>query len=350
MEVDVARRQWFGGLTALIVLGGVLVPATAAGALDRSQARYEPMNSPAEAQMQPATQLGASGRSAPRTCFPKPNRYNRTQSCSVRDETLKLTIGGHELGRFTYRITQTTALSVKSTKFTEHVNFRVLAVRGDIESPRLTFGSRCKSPCRAGISFPQNRVLRRGTSLTGTVSYSVKTGKGKIYKLWNNYSWTFRGTNVPAATLRTRSVTYRCDNALNTQGAGCVYPGYIPVMTAMKKLPQIAANIRRVQSRGNHYGRPGSGRPLHRMMDRKKQVSNRRAVCRRAVVGPPPRPGVSCDEYPFASTAEGGTALSRTDRGTAWVPVAEQDSQRGLITGSHTSQRVLDGDPFYVGV
>ena len=128
-------------------------------------------------------------------------------------------------------------------------------------------------------------------------------------------------------------------------------PRYVVTMTAMKQLPQIAANIRRIQNGSpGHYGRPGSGHPLHRLMDRRKQNSNRRAVCSRRVVGPPPRPGVSCDEYPFASSREGGTALSRANRGTAWVPVGEQNRQSGLITTSLAAQRVLDREAFYVGV
>ncbi|WP_078620909.1 NucA/NucB deoxyribonuclease domain-containing protein [Streptomyces aurantiacus] len=38
-----------------------------------------------------------------------------------------------------------------------------------------------------------------------------------------------------------------------------------------------------------------------------------------------PGPGLSCDEYPFASTREGGHDVPANSRGTAWVPEDEQD-------------------------
>jgi Deoxyribonuclease NucA/NucB len=109
-------------------------------------------------------------------------------------------------------------------------------------------------------------------------------------------------------------------------------------------------NIRRIQTRGpGHYGRPGSGHPLHRLTNTAQQEKNYRAVCGRSVVGPPPK-GKSCDEYPFKSTYEGGTALSKSNRGWAWVPAGQQGSQGGLIKGFYYSNRVLNHDAFYVKV
>jgi Deoxyribonuclease NucA/NucB len=57
------------------------------------------------------------------------------------------------------------------------------------------------------------------------------------------------------------------------------------------------------------------------------------------------RPDGSCDEYPFASTDEGGAGAS-----IANVPVAEQHTQGGLMSGFYSSQRMLDGDSFHVAV
>lgn len=111
-----------------------------------------------------------------------------------------------------------------------------------------------------------------------------------------------------------------------------------------------AANIRRIQNRGpGHYGRIDSKHPLHHITDVREQRRKRRQACSRQVTGPPPK-GKSCDEYPFASTAEGGTALPKDDHGFAFVPVAEQNSQSGLITAFYNADRVLDGDAFRVSV
>ncbi|MBD2900540.1 hypothetical protein amrb99_95450 [Actinomadura sp. RB99] len=85
-------------------------------------------------------------------------------------------------------------------------------------------------------------------------------------------------------------------------------------------------------------------------MDRAQQVRNRRAVCGRPVVGPPPHRGVNCDEYPFASSRESGTVVSHSSRSTEWVPTSEQNRQGGLIATSLAAQRVLYGEAFYVAV
>jgi len=55
-------------------------------------------------------------------------------------------------------------------------------------------------------------------------------------------------------------------------------------------------------------------------------------------------PGVgSCDEYPFASTMEGG-AGARTEE----VPIREQDCQGGTLSTSYRYQNIAVGDKFLV--
>jgi hypothetical protein len=118
----------------------------------------------------------------------------------------------------------------------------------------------------------------------------------------------------------------------------------------MTTLPDIAKNIRSIQTKGpGHYGRPGSGHPLHRLVNSTKQNANYNAVCGRKVRGPAPA-GKSCDEYPFKTTYEGGTALSASNRGWAWVPTGEQNSQGGLVRSFYYASRVLDHDAFWVKV
>ncbi|MBT0565650.1 NucA/NucB deoxyribonuclease domain-containing protein [Williamsia sp. CHRR-6] len=60
----------------------------------------------------------------------------------------------------------------------------------------------------------------------------------------------------------------------------------------------------------------------------------------------------SCDEYPFASTVEGGASAS-----IAWVPLAEQvrvdgddiDVAQGtLLSTFYRENRVIEGDKFFV--
>ncbi|WP_339135166.1 NucA/NucB deoxyribonuclease domain-containing protein [Streptomyces sp. f51] len=49
----------------------------------------------------------------------------------------------------------------------------------------------------------------------------------------------------------------------------------------------------------------------------------------------------SCDEYPFASTYEGGTALAAAQREIIWVKVNENTSQGGRITAWRGQMHVI---------
>lgn len=56
------------------------------------------------------------------------------------------------------------------------------------------------------------------------------------------------------------------------------------------------------------------------------------------------KPG-SCDEYPFASTAEGGVGAS-----TQAVPGSEQLIQGGVVNGTYSKNKMKPGDEFLVVV
>nr|WP_244189691.1 NucA/NucB deoxyribonuclease domain-containing protein [Streptomyces incarnatus] len=55
-----------------------------------------------------------------------------------------------------------------------------------------------------------------------------------------------------------------------------------------------------------------------------------------------------CDEYPFASTYEGGTRLPASQRETTWVSPNENNTQGARITNWRQPMHVMDNDPFYV--
>ncbi len=68
------------------------------------------------------------------------------------------------------------------------------------------------------------------------------------------------------------------------------------------------------------------------------------------MVGKPLLPLTQCDEYPFASSYEGGVTLSSNNRGTAWVLGLEQRRQGNRIAAFAGTYRVLDKDAFWVAV
>lgn len=70
--------------------------------------------------------------------------------------------------------------------------------------------------------------------------------------------------------------------------------------------------------------------------------ANRAAACRGLTVPT----GDSCDEFPLASTYEG--AAFQSDFSAVPVPASANSSQGGLTGAFYTSNRVVDGDAFYV--
>ncbi|MBI4492580.1 MAG: hypothetical protein HY690_07285 [Chloroflexi bacterium] len=86
----------------------------------------------------------------------------------------------------------------------------------------------------------------------------------------------------------------------------------------------------------------------HDRLPLQRQTRRRNSVCPRGTY-----PGMSCDEYPFASTYEGGdgslSALGRA-ASTAPVPVYEQNRQGGAIGSFVVRNNLRDGDKFTVVV
>ena len=100
-----------------------------------------------------------------------------------------------------------------------------------------------------------------------------------------------------------------------------------------KKTPAIAAHVRAAQA-------AGQPRVLTRASGA-RQRANRRAACGHWPQGSP----LSCDEYPFASTHQGGRGAS-----TAGVPKVEQRRQGGELRAFYAKAKVKVGDQFLVVV
>ncbi|MFB7878550.1 hypothetical protein ACFC06_25165 [Nocardia sp. NPDC056064] len=160
--------------------------------------------------------------------------------------------------------------------------------------------------------------------------------------------------------------------------AGCVVQGAEPTidMTA-RNVTAHAGHIGYAQSSGLP-GKP-NGTPLTRTTDEPAVQNNRNTTCNR-VPGPRP-PGQQCDEYPFASTRDGGGGGGparaygrvRTDpcaqekipasirmlpipvpyfdgQGIDMCLMPGRDSMRGggILSWFYLKNRALDGDQFYV--
>ncbi|KAK3578787.1 hypothetical protein CHS0354_030203 [Potamilus streckersoni] len=98
-------------------------------------------------------------------------------------------------------------------------------------------------------------------------------------------------------------------------------------------MPHVCQNIK------NAITNNGKPQTLRRITDTNQISTNRRLACGNVSC----RSGDSCDEYPFASTAQGGTGAT-----TLCVPLSENNSQGGQLSSFYTRQSVGNGDTFHV--
>jgi hypothetical protein len=114
----------------------------------------------------------------------------------------------------------------------------------------------------------------------------------------------------------------------------------LPTVTFSKaKVPNIAAHIAKAQA----AGKPSTLTYLGPNSPQKNK--NRAAACGsfKASAAEIAAGNTSCDEYPFATTSEGGAGAS-----VAAVPTLEQSSQGGTLSGFYSSLKA--GDKFKVAV
>lgn len=175
---------------------------------------------------------------------------------------------------------------------------------------------------------------------------------------WSTYTFTWIAATPgaiqegpPPGTFYTEQ-RIRCDNqSVFGAAAGCVNPTNRPTVYYNKAV--IPAIVQHVLDRQNltGEGRP-FGSPLTRTnregIDLNRDISCPASQLRRLeLLGPKPGPeemtNPSCDEYPLASSEQGGSGAS-----VRWVPLSENNSQGGTMSQFYRGNRVMVGDNFYV--
>lgn len=139
---------------------------------------------------------------------------------------------------------------------------------------------------------------------------------------------------------------YRCDKEVTTTySAGCVNPLFRPTVEfdaiAKPVLLPVAKHMKRAQQAGKE-GTPATG-PLKRDRDETRNNKRNRDACKNFVPEPPLN--ISCDEYPFKSTFEGGIGAS-----IAPVPLDSQVNQGNTLINQLNASRVLQDDLYYVQI
>ncbi len=264
-------------------------------------------------------------------CLPPILGFGREDLClafPVAVEVLQLEDGAPDGNEETYSFLVQTqvGLSAKSTGFNIDVAVVGLSTSGDDPGldPSLTITSQCDRPCTD--TSPQ--VLAVGTPQVATGRASNEAVTPADHVVWPKPEislYAEYGGDQSNTVLWPIVPVIRCDHMYPAawRKPGCVFPAFIPIVD-MSGLKIIAKNIRAVQKRGGHYGRPGGSHPLHRNSSQRETNNNRHLVCPKHLKRPP---GDQCDEYPFASAWEGGTKLPPADRYRGWVPARENSLQ-----------------------
>ncbi|CAB3986524.1 Hypothetical predicted protein [Paramuricea clavata] len=100
-------------------------------------------------------------------------------------------------------------------------------------------------------------------------------------------------------------------------------------------MPNVCRNMRNAIAKGHPT-------LLQRITDKKAIDKNRRdSGCTKM----PKTPGNNCDEYPFASSKQGGKGAE-----TMLVPIRENCKQGGLLGGFYKKNGIKDGDYYNVVV
>ncbi len=154
--------------------------------------------------------------------------------------------------------------------------------------------------------------------------------------------------NVNAIDHSQNTLGGRCDNYSNRYGAACVEPrGLAFVLYDVRDNPLVDAVAKHVfdaiRTLPSHWG-SAYGTPLTRLVNEDAIDANRAIACA-GVTSPP---NYQCDEYPLASSYEGGNGAAPNDRSTRIVPESANQSQGGITGAYYDYYRILDRDPFYV--
>lgn len=299
------------------------------------------------------------------------NLPSRTSACKTNGFVIEQVTRGTEnvIGRYFVDLMLTSRNDVRSTSSTLTVDATIKKVLlGSTDGGSLALDliatqyeqgangtdktiGQYSIPVNDGSVLPQKSFADFTKRLTTANSWASSTYKIKVTYTPPPSQEPLR----PTDTLPMDGVEVRCDNAEMIQSGtpGCVNPKYIPtVIFSRTTTPDIAKNITNGQAELDKIGTPFGG-PLHRVTTAERDA-NRAIACstaRKAALAPP-RAGMaspSCDEYPFASSLEGGSNTV-----IAWVPQTENSSQGATLKNFFDRNRILPfpavRDAYYVSV
>lgn len=302
------------------------------------------------------------------------NEFIRTFKCETIDasiQVIKIIRGVPVLeGTAFFQIQDETELEINQTRWQEKITVskvRLVNNAGGIEiTPTHAAPGASVTPSGA-MAHPF--ALSQGSTHSGAITYNAGTlAKGTKKQVFPSHVLIGTKAGYSPARLSWRFETARCDNMIGGRRAGCVFPAHAPIdglngVSSMASIPFANVNMKQGQAGPHHFGKPG-GAPLHRITNEKTIDDHRKAACGKfpkppngqygwvVIPAPPGKTNAttpSCDEYPFASSDEGGNKYP-ADQKLKWVPKGSNDAQGRALNTFYGQNRILDMDPYFINM
>jgi hypothetical protein len=281
---------------------------------------------------------------------------NRFTWCKVEELTAGEQQGGKIVGAMDalYDI----AVTADPRSQAVHIDIAVVNIRssGTFANATLTVKIPCQG-CTAGHARGRTAPLsdwKRHTTTSFDFTGGLGGGADRIA-----YHAFYPQFVLNRLTYNSTGTSFRCDNAryINSR-PGCVFPQFVPTLTYRLGGPTPVV-ARHISDALNH---PAGTLPawrgktipslLHRIREPDARVGKNRAAAVKVCLSEDrnyAKKGLDCDEYPFATTAEGA---ARGDlRFSARALNASQNRSAGNANNLFwQGQRVLGGDAFRVAV
>lgn len=315
--------------------------------------------------------------------------YGRDFYCLIKPNVVINTLevpSGRIIGTAVWTITHATGLSPRTGTFWNYAAFYLVSASGEAPTTVSSFNT-CQGNCytQSGYPFTGWQTVSPGGRASGFNNLSSNPPTNVVYNgLQTSSSDGFKSARSTPGYLTYQSpIKFRCDAQTGVGAAqGCVVPSITPqlVLAGRSGGNTSAGMILWFQYNNiDHWGQYPNGKPLTRLASDAQGNANRRALCENGVWKKDSRVyDDSCDEFPFAKTYQSGNMLGQTasqcsqvfmtyanGRWTGHVYPGYSTSQRcvlGHITlnsnssvgGSYgafvQNSRVLNGDPFWIGV
>lgn len=286
---------------------------------------------------------GAAGAPAPATCVkaqtsPTFTAAGRLDWCAVFVAVLTIyqgtkPVGTADVGQTDYASWKVSSRTWNPTRqvFSEESSSGVLAGKPLTVTGTSACSGGCTVTANRSYTLPVPQYPTYSEKDPGVTSTGTATVTGSL-----TTSWIYEGDGLAFPPLKETTVSVRCDSQTGYKyPAGCANPSYTPTyVLSSSSYPDIAKFDKAEIAKHPSWSTLSRVSPA--------QAGKNRAVACKGFHPPPP---YSCDEFPYASTAQGGKGAA-----VQKVLLTENTAQGGNLGAFYNANRLFYGEKFHVKV